>query len=67
MGKAGFDVVAFRVDGEKYCRECFHKLPPKTIRFSPVIRAVIVQSCIQNCSKCGKDLTNESFNCGGHA
>ena len=54
----GLDVVAFEYEGEKYCRDCFRQLPAKTIKFIPILRAVIVQSSIKNCCKCGKDLSN---------
>lgn len=52
------DIVAFRYDGEKYCRQCFQQLPPKQIKFTPVPFAVQRMSCVKNCFKCKKDLTN---------
>jgi hypothetical protein len=59
---SGLDVVGFKYNDEKYCRECFYKLPPEPIKFSTIRRAVIVQSCIKNCCKCGKDLIKEGAN-----
>jgi hypothetical protein len=56
------DIVAFRVDGEKYCRKCFHEFPPKQIKFTPIPRAVQRLSCIKNCFKCGKDIMKEGSN-----
>lgn len=53
------DIVAYRYEGEKYCPQCFLELTGnQTIRFSPIYRAVQVQSCIKNCYKCNKDLIN---------
>jgi hypothetical protein len=42
LGKAGLDVVGFRYDDNKYCRECFNQLPPEKIKFGNIRRAVIV-------------------------
>lgn len=59
MKGSGLDIVAFRVEGEKYCRKCFHEFPPKQIRFTPIPLAVQRLSCIKNCSKCGNVLVKE--------
>ncbi len=59
LGAAGLDVVGFKYNDDKYCRECFNTLPPDTIKFSRIFRAVIVLSEIKLCCKCHKDLTKE--------
>ncbi len=53
--------VAFRVDGEKLCRDCFYRLPPKRIKFLPIPLALQRTSCVTNCSKCGKNIV-EAYN-----
>ena len=54
------DTVAFRYDGEKYCRKCFYAVAGgKRVKFCPVPRAVQRLSCIKNCSKCNAELSKE--------
>jgi hypothetical protein len=55
----GKEIVAFRYDGEKYCRACFHQLPPKQIRFLPIPLALQRTSCVENCSKCGRNIIED--------
>lgn len=62
LGKAGLEVVGFKYNDEKYCRECFNQLPPKTIKFGNIRRAVIVLCEDKKCSKCGKDLSKIGVN-----
>lgn len=54
----GLDVVGFKYEDEKYCRECFRLIQTygQRVRFSPIYLAVQVQSCIKYCKHCGKDL-----------
>lgn len=59
MPGSELDIVAFRVDGEKYCRKCFHEFPPKRIKFTPIPRAVQQLSCVKNCFKCNTELSKE--------
>jgi hypothetical protein len=58
LGQAGLDIVGFRYEGEKYCKECFRQIETfgQRVRFSRIFLAVQVQSCIKNCKHCGKDL-----------
>ncbi len=63
LGQAGLDVVGFRYEGEKYCKECFRQIETygQRVRFSPIRLAVQVLSCIKNCKNCGKDLAEWYF------
>jgi len=55
------DIVAFKYDGEKYCRKCFQIVTPlgKRVKFTPVPRAVQRLSCIPNCFSCNVELSKE--------
>ena len=57
-GNRELDIVAFRYQGEKYCRKCFHEVTPlgKTVKFLPIPRGLQRSSCIKDCHKCGREL-----------
>lgn len=60
-GNSELQTVAFRYEGEKYCRQCFYDVTPlgKQVRFLAIPRGLQRTSCVQNCFKCGKDLIKD--------
>ena len=59
LGKSGLDVVGFKYQDQKYCPDCFVKVTDnRTVKFSPIYRAVIIQSSFKTCDSCNKDLNN---------
>ena len=53
----GMDIVGYKFDNEKYCVDCFYrKMGNNTCSFSPIRKAVQIQSTWRNCYDCGKNL-----------
>ena len=59
--KQALQAVAFKVDKEKYCPDCFREVFfGRQIRFSSVYLAVQILSQIKKCYNCEEEITSRN-------